>query len=360
MQNPCMMLQKSNGCSRSVFSSRNLSSVVYFQHHSRFSSTTATTRPASSQQQQQRNTSITMYSSSCSAEFNLACPICQKHRFVTNTGSHVDLSCPRCNRTFSSSSIAIDLTLTSGIEQKSYNQTRWGGVEIFRNPLVSLAYERGWRSSFVWAGFPGVDQEFDIAMNFLRPAYGNVILDASCGTGLFSRRFLSSGKFSGVIAMDFSESMLKEAKRYFDQDPTVLSSKSNQQHSDYLLLRADIGRLPFETASLAAVHAGAALHCWPDPQAALAEIARVLRPGGVFVASTFLVAGAPLGQILGDDSLVRPLRGFLEPTMNGTAPYKWWEEQELRDLCAAVGLQGFQRDRRNRFILLCVTKPACI
>ena len=41
-------------------------------------------------------------------------------------------------------------------------------------------------------------------------------------------------------------------------------------------------------------------------QAALAEISRVLAPGGVFVASTFLTASAPLGQVLGDD-LVRPL-----------------------------------------------------
>ena len=24
-----------------------------------------------------------------------------------------------------------------------------------RNPLVSLAYEKGWRQSFGWAGFPG-------------------------------------------------------------------------------------------------------------------------------------------------------------------------------------------------------------
>lgn len=73
------------------------------------------------------------------------------------------------------------------------------------------------------------------------------------------------------------------------------------------LLRADVGRLPFPTGSVAAIHAGAAIHCWPNPQAALAEISRVLRPGGVFVASTFMVAAAPLGQLLGSDDLVRPL-----------------------------------------------------
>jgi ubiquinone/menaquinone biosynthesis C-methylase UbiE len=74
-----------------------------------------------------------------------------------------------------------------------------------------------------------------------------------------------------------------------------------------VLVRADVGRLPFATGSLPAVHAGAAIHCWPNPQLAFAEISRVLAPGGVFVASTFLAPGAPLGQLLGNDDLVRPL-----------------------------------------------------
>lgn len=38
----------------------------------------------------------------------------------------------------------------------------------------------------------------------------------------------------------------------------------------------------------------------------MVEISRVLQPGGVFVASTFLKTFSPLGEILGDDT-VRPL-----------------------------------------------------
>lgn len=45
-----------------------------------------------------------------------------------------------------------------------------------------------------------------------------VLLDLSCGSGLFTRRFVASNNFKGVIAADFSESMLQQTKQLFDQD----------------------------------------------------------------------------------------------------------------------------------------------
>lgn len=103
--------------------------------------------------------------------------------------------------------------------------------------------------------------------------------------------------------------------------------------------------------------AGAAIHCWPNPTAALAEISRVLAPGGVFVGSTFLDGTAPLGELIGNDALVAPLKAF-DPTQRVvSSQYRWWSEPELRDLCASVGLEGFERQRRMRFILWSVRKP---
>ena len=84
----------------------------------------------------------------------------------------------------------------------------------------------------------------------------------------------------------------------------------------------------------------------------MAEISRVLEPGGVFVASTFLKTFSPLGQIFGD-SAVQSLNDLDRD--GGT--YKWWTEPELRDITASAGLVNFQRFRRNRFIMLCVQKP---
>ncbi len=51
----------------------------------------------------------------------------------------------------------------------------------------------------------------------------------------------------------------------------------------------------------------------------MAEISRVLRPGGVFVASTFLKASAPLGQLLQNDDIVRPLNAVSWPPQGRTA-----------------------------------------
>lgn len=55
------------------------------------------------------------------------------------------------------------------------------------------------------------------------------------------------------------------------------------------LVRADAARLPFQSGSLDAIHAGAALHCWPRLEEGLREVYRVLKPGGRFYASTFEV-----------------------------------------------------------------------
>jgi hypothetical protein len=49
----------------------------------------------------------------------------------------------------------------------------------------------------------------------------------------------------------------------------------------------------------------------------------------------------------------------LDPISAGSSNnYQWWEEAELRELTAAMGLQSFVRHRSNRFIMFCVQKPS--
>jgi ubiquinone/menaquinone biosynthesis C-methylase UbiE len=97
-----------------------------------------------------------------------------------------------------------------------------------------------------------------MAQVFLKSAKGGTILDVSCGGGGFTRRFLISGDYETVIASDYSEAMLENCRGFLEKDSAVDSKK-------VVLIRADVARLPFATSSLAAVHAGAAIHCWPQP-----------------------------------------------------------------------------------------------
>lgn len=92
----------------------------------------------------------------------------------------------------------------------------------------------------------------------------------------------------------------------------------------------------------------------------VAEISRVLKPGGVFVASTFLDPTAMLGDALGGDDAVQPLSALFRESGVGTggAFNQFWSEKELRDLTTGMcGFVDFERRRERQFIFFKVTKP---
>ena len=161
--------------------------------------------------------------------------------------------------------------------------------DLFTNPSVSFAYERGWRQGFSAAGFPGPDTEAQMAMDYFDPVVAlspsSVVVDMSCATGLFTRRLAKTGNYGRVLGCDYSDSMLTEARRRIKADPE-LSPKSLKTSLD--LVRLDVGQIPMRTESVDCLHAGAAMHCWPDLNAASSEIHRVLKPGGRYFATTFL------------------------------------------------------------------------
>ncbi|KAJ0984316.1 hypothetical protein J5N97_002672 [Dioscorea zingiberensis] len=279
----------------------------------------------------------------------LACPICYEP--LTRKGpSGLNLpaiyrsgfKCEKCNKTFSSKDMYLDLTVTSGT--KAYNEFKPARTELFRSPLVSFLYERGWRQNFDRSGFPGPDEEFKMAQEFFKPATGGLLVDVSCGSGLFSRKFAKSGAYSSVIALDFSENMLRQCYEFIKNDESILTS-------NFALVRADISRLPFASGSVDAVHAGAALHCWPSPSNAVAEISRVLRSGGVFVGTTFL--SSPVNSPFSSGAL-RPLRQIFGQATNS---YSYFTAKEIEDLCKTCGLVNYTSKIQRAFIMFTAQKP---
>jgi SAM-dependent methyltransferase len=95
------------------------------------------------------------------------------------------------------------------------------------------------------------------------------VLDVGCGLGGFAERFAKE-LGADVKAIDISSRMV-ELTRARGIDAQV----------------ADVEQIPFADGEFDCVFAGWVLYHVPDLEKALAECARVLRPGGCFVASSY-------------------------------------------------------------------------
>lgn len=98
------------------------------------------------------------------------------------------------------------------------------------------------------------------------------ILDVGTGTALIPIELCRRNLHCRVIAIDLADQMLKLAAR------NVAAAGLDER---ILPQRADAKRLPFPDGSFDAVICNAILHHIPVPQAAAAEMLRVLRPGGL-------------------------------------------------------------------------------
>ncbi|MBL8127975.1 MAG: methyltransferase domain-containing protein [Chloroflexia bacterium] len=109
----------------------------------------------------------------------------------------------------------------------------------------------------------------------LRP--GERVLELGCGTGVFLPGLAAAvGPDGYVVGLDHNAGFLEEARQRLITTgvSTVVS-----------LEEADATRLPFPDASFDAVHVERVLMHLDDPDAALREVRRVLKPGGRFVAA---------------------------------------------------------------------------
>uniref|UniRef100_A0ACD5Y6L6 Uncharacterized protein n=1 Tax=Avena sativa TaxID=4498 RepID=A0ACD5Y6L6_AVESA len=199
----------------------------------------------------------------------LACPACY-YPLVSSIDRHSapaksdsSLECSPCKAVYCKKDDYWDLTVSVGSAE--YSESMPAITQLFRTRLVSFLYERGWRQKFRWGGFPGLEREFEMATTYLTPKTGGILVDASCGSGLFSRLFVKSELYSLVVALDYSENMLKQCNEFI--------KKENISDERLALVRADISRLPLVSGSVDAVHAGAAIHCWPSQLVLLRKLA---------------------------------------------------------------------------------------
>ncbi len=104
----------------------------------------------------------------------------------------------------------------------------------------------------------------------LRP--GAVVLEVGCGRGAGAAIIARAFRPRTLLAMDLDLLMIERAKDYLPPMP-------RKEISFYV---GDVLTLPCQAQSLDAVFGFGVLHHVPDWQGALKEIARVVKPGGIF------------------------------------------------------------------------------
>jgi ubiquinone/menaquinone biosynthesis C-methylase UbiE len=98
------------------------------------------------------------------------------------------------------------------------------------------------------------------------------VLELAIGTGLIALNIAES--VCSVTATDFSPAMIAEAQKKTAPGNVTFAS-------------ADATTLPYADRSFDAVIISNALHIMPEPEAALVQIRRVLKPEGILIAPNF-------------------------------------------------------------------------
>ena len=215
------------------------------------------------------------------------------------------------------------------------------GQRLMVSRALPLIYERLWRPFggrvLMGALGPNMAGERRIALEMLRIEPGDAVLDVGCGPGNFTRPFArAAGEQGRVVGLDASRTMLAQAAR---------------EDGSELYVRADAADLPFRDGSFDAVCCFAALYLIEEPLRAVAEIARVLGPGGrVALLSSVnrgllpasltdvVVRGLTGVRIFGREELTDALaeHGLVEIRQRVTGLAQFVSARRMPDACAAT------------------------
>jgi len=160
--------------------------------------------------------------------------------------------------------------------------------------------------SFVW-------QFGESLLELLEPRAGERILDIGCGTGQLTAEIARSG--ARVVGLDNSAEMLEQARKNFPELAFEQADATTFRFTE-----------PFD-----AVFSNAALHWVKDQAAAVASIARALRPGGRLVAEF-----GGKGCIA---SVVAAMRAVLGPRADQLCPWTFPSVGEFAPLLERHGLE---------------------
>ncbi len=113
--------------------------------------------------------------------------------------------------------------------------------------------------------------ESELVLEMLRPQQGEMILDAGCGTGVFTLDILAAG--ASVVGLELSL-------------PMLLRARDKTRGQPFRMLQGDMKNLPFADNVFHKVLSVTAIEFLDKAARAVSELFRVTRPGGRIVVAT--------------------------------------------------------------------------
>lgn len=112
----------------------------------------------------------------------------------------------------------------------------------------------------------------------------DIVLECACGTGIMTKFIAPCCK--KLVATDFSRKMLKQAK------------KKLKDQNNVLFRYADITDLKFRDNCFDKVVAANVIHLLDNPEKAMSELKRVVKPGGQIILPTYVAKTSKMSSLL--------------------------------------------------------------
>jgi len=180
--------------------------------------------------------------------------------------------------------------------QSPKSETPGGQKPAWDTPELDSVHDNAQKHDKVRAMFSAIARSYDLnnrvhslwqdemwrrrAVKLARVQPGERVLDVACGTGDLTQAFAKRSRASEVIGVDFTPAMLDIAAEKQTKLHEGVRTRIEYQ-------QGDAQNLAFDDDSFDVLSIAFGIRNVQDPQKALAEFARVLRPGGRVVVLEF-------------------------------------------------------------------------